>query len=196
MVDYSHVIESKYGAVNREDFSVEFSPSISPAGRDDNDAVVIPDNSQAEFTYKIVKWNLPDPQPTIEELEEWAATQEYKNISLSNKKKVALISLNIWRGNQRVAAGLTVAVLQELVYIGKFLEAQRWLADQESQFGMANEAIAWGLPDVSFAGMVVTQRNNWMAASDQVEATYRSYKNAVEAASTVEVIAALLVQLG
>jgi len=108
----------------------------------------------------------------------------------------ALLYLNTWRGNQRVAAGLTVAVLQELVYIGKFLEAQRWLADQESTFGMANEAIAWGLPDVSFAGMVVTQRNNWMAASDLVEATYRSYKKAVEAASTVKEIAALLAELG
>ena len=80
MVDYSHVIESKYGAVNREDFSVEFSPSISPAGRDADDNVVIPDNRDVEFTYKIVMWNLPDPQPTIGELEEWAQTPAYKNI--------------------------------------------------------------------------------------------------------------------
>ena len=118
------------------------------------------------------------------------------NPDLSTIRTFALSHLNTWRGDQRVAAGLTVATLQELVYIGKFLEAQRWLADQESQFGMKNEAIAWGLPDVSFAGMVIAQRDTWMAASDLVEATYRSYKKAVEAASTVKEIAALLAELG
>lgn len=104
----------------------------------------------------------------------------------------ALEQLNIWRGEQREAIGLTDSKFQELAYTGKALECQRWMADQVSAFGLHGEAAARGLSDAEMAALVLAQWAAWQAASDGIEAAYVSTVASISGAADVALIAALL----
>lgn len=112
--------------------------------------------------------------------------------SLSEIKAATLLWLNTWRGERRVALGLTSVTFQELVYTGKVLECQRWLTDQGSAFGLAGEAAARGLSNEAMAVLVLDQWAVWQAGSDAIEAEYITARAAVMAAGTIEEVAAVL----
>lgn len=107
----------------------------------------------------------------------------------------ALAYLNTWRGQRRATLGLTSADFQELVYTGKALECQRWLADTESNFGLAQEAAARGISDEAMAALVLGQWAAWQSASDGIEAAYITARAAVEAAEDEATIASVLASL-
>lgn len=114
---------------------------------------------------------------------------------LDKLKAWALDYLNTWRGARRAALGLTPAAFQELVYTGKVLESQRWLAAPESSFGLAAEAAARGLTNEQMASLVIGKWAAWSAGSDGIEAEYITARAAVSLAESVEEIAAVLAGL-
>lgn len=103
--------------------------------------------------------------------------------------------LNTWRGARRAALGLTSAEFQVLVYTGKVLESQRWLAAPESSFGLAAEAAARGISNEAMAALVLGQWSSWQAASDGIEAAYITVRAAVEGAADEAAMAAVLASL-
>ena len=118
-------------------------------------------------------------QPYLEEVRTWS-----------------LFYLNTWRGEQRIAAGLTVADFQELCYTGKALECQRWINAQETIFALAGEAAARGITNLEMADLVLGQWAAWQAASDPIEAAYISARQQVLVSESIEAIADILAQLG
>lgn len=112
--------------------------------------------------------------------------------TLTQAKAAAAEQLNIWRGNQRVALGLTRAEFQELVYTGKALEAQRWIIAQDTPFRMSNEAARRGVSNLEMAQWVLAQWDALQNGSDQIETAYIDLQQQVEAATTVEQIDAIL----
>jgi hypothetical protein len=159
---------------------------------DEEGNFIPPDNSGVPLVEVITRWDLPDPQPTIAELDQYAASVEYLSLSLALAKSSALDRLNAWRGQQRQALRLTKAEFQELVYTGKAIECQRWLAAPETPFGLAAEATARDLSNEEMAAMVLAQHAAWLTASDAIEAAYWTVKVDVEAAQTGEEIEAIL----
>lgn len=125
-------------------------------------------------------------------LRAWA---EQEGLDLTGLRAWALGYLNIWRGQRRAALGLTQAAFQELVYAGKVLECQRWLAAPESSFGLAQEAAALGLTNEQMAALVLDRWAAWSAGSDGIEAEYITARAAVSLAESVEEIAAALAGL-
>lgn len=124
-----------------------------------------------------------------------AAEMVAKFEPLEAAKAEALSYLNAWRGARRAALGLTAATFQELVYTGKALECQRWLADKESNFGLAGEAAARGLTNEQMAGLVSGQWSAWQAGSDAIEAEYITARLALLAAADEAGIVAALAGL-
>lgn len=107
----------------------------------------------------------------------------------------ALAELNRWRGARRAALGLTSANFQELVYTGKVLESQRWLAAPGSVFGLAGEAATHGITNEAMAALVLAQWSAWQAGSDAIEAGYIAARAAVAAAGDEAAMAAVLAGL-
>lgn len=103
--------------------------------------------------------------------------------------------LNTWRGARRSALGLTSANFQELVYTGKVLESQRWLAAPGSAFGLAAEAVAHGISNEAMAALVLGQWSAWQSASDAIEAAYITARLWIEAAEDESEIARVLAGL-
>jgi hypothetical protein len=121
-----------------------------------------------------------------------ATSNEILPPDLEEVRGWALEYLNQWRGEQRLAIGLTSAEFQQLCYTGKALEARRWLAEPETYFGLAKEAAARGITNEAMAGIVSAQWAAWQAGSDTIEAVYVTAKAATEAAVSVKEIAAAL----
>lgn len=125
-------------------------------------------------------------------LRAWA---EQEGLDLAGVRAWALGYLNTWRGERRAALGLTKAAFQELVYTGKVLECQRWLAAPESSFGLAQEAATLGLTNEQMAGLVMARWSAWSAGSDAIEAAYITARAAVGLAESVEDVGAVLAGL-
>ncbi len=92
MTNYSSVIVTKYPqAISYPNegwnFIVEYGP---PA-----------DNPAGEFEWRISLWQLPDPQPTIAELEAYAASPEYRAAALAQAKTVASEAVNAQAAAER-----------------------------------------------------------------------------------------------
>jgi hypothetical protein len=68
-MNYSLIIKHKYNASN-DDFRVEKRPRLIDGK---------PSVEEDDFEFVITEWHLPDPQPTIEELELHAQTQAYQD---------------------------------------------------------------------------------------------------------------------
>lgn len=112
-------------------------------------------------------------------------------------KAEALAGLEQWRGYERQKAGLSQAWGAELVYSGKFTQAQLWQHGLISEFYFTLEAAARGLTNAQMADLIIGQGHAWLAASDQIEAGYVAAKAAVETAASVEeMLAGLAALLG
>lgn len=123
------------------------------------------------------------------------AWTEQEGLDLVSLRTWALNYLNTWRGARRAALGLTPAAFQELVYTGKVLECQRWMAAKESNFGLAGEAAARGLTNEQMAGLVLAQWAAWAGGSDSIEAAYITARAAVSLAESVDDVGAVLAGL-
>jgi hypothetical protein len=107
----------------------------------------------------------------------------------------ALTAINIWRGDQRRALGLSDAWGQALVYSGKFDQAQRWIDDETRPFYFEAEARARGLSNQQMASLIIAHGEAWLLASDRIEAAYITTKVAIDVAEHVKTIADILIEL-
>lgn len=85
MINYSQIIKIKYPNARvyvEEGQNFEVSTIPDPAQMqsgtfDENGVFIPPSNSNVPMITVISQWDLPDPQPTIAELEVYAASPDY-----------------------------------------------------------------------------------------------------------------------
>lgn len=110
MTNYIEIILAKYPAAVVHgpgmNVVVESGPDMSQAAAptfDENGVLIPPDNSNLPIIARITMWELPDPQPTLEELEAYAATPEFQETRAIPLKAAAEARVNEW-ANQMVMA--------------------------------------------------------------------------------------------
>lgn len=119
MTSYVEVIKTKYpGAADYGDeanFRVEVKPAYLREGTFNEDGTFTPpDNSDIPLVPVITLWNLPDPQPTLAELDEYAVSPEFLAAWGGRLKAEAERQVNDW-ANQAVMA---LKILEpELFYV-------------------------------------------------------------------------------
>lgn len=107
MMDYGKVIEHKYKA-DRESFHLVTRPKLTTrivrvnTGQMDEQGRPVyedreiqgPSTDPAETETVIARWDLTDPQPTIEELDQYAASQEYLDLVAAERVTTLLKSVD------------------------------------------------------------------------------------------------------
>lgn len=91
-MDYVSIILCKYpAAIAFPDSDWNFEIENGP----------LPGDLTGPFKTRITLWNLPDPQPTIAELEAYAASPEYRAAALAQAKTVASEAVNAQAAAER-----------------------------------------------------------------------------------------------
>lgn len=105
MIDYSTVIKTKYGLSSNSDFGLMHGPGKLPLlVPDETGNLVVPDHSNIPNQIHIFYWNVPGvPEPTITELEKFAASPEYLILWGKKLKREAEIEVNQWVNTQVIA---------------------------------------------------------------------------------------------
>lgn len=201
MTNYAAIIEAKYpGAKNLANFEVTHGPILQPATFDDEGNFIVPDNSNAPWEHKITKWDLPDPQPTLKELEEWSATQEYLTISLAKAKEAAIAEVNLLDAAASEKSGtITATISMSLRYTHNAMLVKQWRdegrPENPDKFIYA-AAYAEGekfIPPYIAAKMLEVWEQAWTQMSNEPGRALRRWAlEAIKDAQTVEAVNSVL----
>lgn len=132
MQNYPPIIEVKYPGVSAGlDFDVVWMPdpaSVQEGYFDEGGVFHPPDNSGVPIIPVITFWLLADPQPTIAELDEYAASPEFLAAWGAKLKAQAEVRVNAW-ANQKVI-DLKI-LIDELFYVAMIANigflSQKWV---------------------------------------------------------------------
>jgi hypothetical protein len=117
--NYTLLIETKYiGAKADDNFTVCWMPDPDlvqlPYVDEETGQVVVPDNSGVPIVPVITLWQLPDPQPTIAELDEYAASASYLASWGTKVKAGAEVQINAWANAKVIEFKI---LIDELFYV-------------------------------------------------------------------------------
>lgn len=200
----SDAIKFKYGAdldsfdVSEQLVMIEYDPQLHPWITPGPDAPeTIPDpNGQTETV--ITRWDLTDPQPTIQELKEYAASPEFAAAQLA-EAKAAAIEQTQQQAEATRANYITTRPGKIGEYTQKRTEFTAWRAAGSPDPAPAGaypiaeaEAVSYGISTTGMLQIWEDRAAAWSAASAAIAAAERKALLAIEAATTVEEIEAAL----
>ncbi|MCB0167731.1 MAG: hypothetical protein KDI79_26125 [Anaerolineae bacterium] len=154
----------------------------------------VPDEA-GELTPVITMWNLPDPQPTIQELDAYIASPAFYAMRLADEKELAREkTYTITEAKRGIYITLKVGKLGE--YTQKDRETRDWEEDgkptlpllfQPSRYPISQkEAPEWGLSQTSLLQWWLDIVITWALATAIITAQERASLLAIEAATTIE----------
>lgn len=150
----------------------------------------------------ITLWALPDPQPTIDELDAYAASAEYAAVVLAEAKRWAVAEIQHQAEATR-AKFITNTPGKVGEYTLKKGEVQRWAAAGRpaapvpSEYPIAvAEAAEYGISTQVMLAIWEERAAAWEQASARIAAIERRALLAIEAAETVEAVAEAMAGIG
>lgn len=174
----------QYGATPLEDFEVQ----------------EIPDES-GELSPVITMWNLPDPQPTLQELDAYIASPAFAAARLAEAKTNAIEQVSQLA---EIARSKVITVKPGKIgeYVQKENEVKHWIDsgqkaipltfDQDDYPIAKSEAEAYGIDTAEMLQIWEAKINEWAIVSAHIAMTERAAILAIEAATTIEQVEMVL----